>query len=477
MKNDRTEKQDKGRRSGATRHDAGRRRLRLFRDSRPAGRKVVAEFQPDAIEIGEKAPPRIARLTLYAVLALILAAIGWATISHVDIIVSARGKLITNTPNVVVQPLDASVIRTISVKVGDDVKAGQILATLDPTFSQADLDQLRTRVAGLDAAVARLEAQLNGKDYVPNNENDPEQVLQAKLFYQGKTYYEAQNRKFEAQIGSAVVNLKASQEEEALAVQRLATLRGIESMREGLMDKALGSKLTFLLSKDARLEVENNLARVRGNEADYQHRVETARAEQQVFTEEFRRKAYEELVETRAKRNAAKEDRKKAELRRDLIVLRAPVDAVVLEIANRTVGSVVKEAETVFVLVPRNVPLMAEVTVDGRDIGQIAVGQQVRLKLEAYPFQKYGAASGIVRVISQDSFVTDPKAEGPRRTESPYYRVLVDVTNAHMRNSTPHIHLMPGMAVTAELITGKRSVISYFLYPLMRGMDESIREP
>ena len=163
------------------------------------------------------------------------------------------------------------------------------------------------------------------------------------------------------------------------------------------MDKALGSKLTFLLSKDARLEVENNLARVRGNEADYQHRVETARAEQQVFTEEFRRKAYEELVETRAKRNAAKEDRKKAELRRDLIVLRAPVDAVVLEIANRTVGSVVKEAETVFVLVPRNVPLMAEVTVDGRDIGQIAVGQPVRLKLEAYPFQKYGAASGIVK--------------------------------------------------------------------------------
>jgi HlyD family secretion protein len=120
---------------------------------------------------------------------------------------------------------------------------------------------------------------------------------------------------------------------------------------------------------------------------------------------------------------------------------------------------------------------MAEVTVDGRDIGQIAVGQQVRLKLEAYPFQKYGAASGIVRVISQDSFVTDPKAEGPRRTESPYYRVLVDVTNAKMRNSAPRVHLIPGMAVTAELITGKRSVISYFLYPLMRGMDESIREP
>jgi hemolysin D len=243
------------------------------------------------------------------------------------------------------------------------------------------------------------------------------------------------------------------------------------------MDKEVGSRLNFLLSRDARLEVESNLSRIRGNQADYEHKVEKARADQQVFAEEFRKTAYQDLVETLAKRNSAAEDLKKVELRRQLIVLSAPADAVVLEIANRTVGSVVREAETLFVLVPRDVPLQAEVNVEGRDIGQTAVGQTVRIKFEAFPFQKYGTGSGVVRVISQDAFAPDPKAEGARRQTAPYYRVLVDISDVHLRLPAGQIHMIPGMAVTAEMKVGRRSVMSYFLYPLLRGLDESIREP
>jgi len=181
-------------------------------------------------------------------------------------------------------------------------------------------------------------------------------------------------------------------------------------------------------------------------------------------------------VETLPKRNSAAEELKKAELRRQLIVLQAPADAVVLEIANRTVGSVVREAETLFVLVPRDVPLQAEVNVEGRDIGQVSLGQPVRIKFEAFPFQKYGTATGEVRVISQDTFSPDPKAEGARRVPAPYYRVLVDLSDTHLRLPPERTQLIPGMAVTAELKVGKRTVISYFLYPLLRGLDEGIRE-
>jgi HlyD family secretion protein len=159
-----------------------------------------------------------------------------------------------------------------------------------------------------------------------------------------------------------------------------------------------------------------------------------------------------------------------------LIVLTAPADAVVLEVANRTVGSVVKEAETLFVLVPRNVPLQVEVNVEGRDIGQIAVGQSVRLKFEAFPFQKFGTGSGVVRVVSDDAFNPDSKSDAARRSPAPYYRVLVDVTDSKLRTPSEQVKLIPGMAVTAELKVGQRSVMSYFLYPLLRGLDESIRE-
>jgi hemolysin D len=453
-----------------------RRRRGLFR---PAARRprVITEFQSDAIEVEERAPPRFARLTLYCLLALIVVAVSWASVSQVDMIVTAQGKLITTRPNLVVQPLETSVIREIHVKAGDRVNRGDVLATLDPTFSQADIDQLRSRVAAFDASIDRLRAELDGADYVARDPTNADEVLQRSMFIQRKAAYHAQTQNYDAQIASAQANLKTAQDEEAVLVQRLDTMRSIEAMRSMLMDREVGSKLNFLLSRDARLDVESNLARVRGNIADYAHRVDKSRADQSVFAEEFRRNAYQELVETLPKRSSAAEELKKAELRRQLIMLQAPADAVVLEVANRTVGSVVREAETLFVLVPRDVPLQAEVNVEGRDVGQVALGQSVRIKFEAFPFQKYGTGTGEVRVISQDSFSPDPKAEGSRRTTSPYYRVLIDLSDMRLRLPPERVQLIPGMAVTAEMKVGRRSVISYFLYPLLRGLDESIREP
>jgi hemolysin D len=453
-----------------------RRRRSLFRAAPPRKPAVVAEFQSDAIEVEQRTPPRIARVTLYCVVALILAAVGWAAGSQVDMIVTAQGKLITTRPNLVVQPLETSVIREIHVRAGDVVNRGDVLATLDPTFSQADLDQLRTRVAAFEATIHRLMAELGGYEFVVTDPANPDDVLQSKMFLQRRTFHEAQVRNFDAQIASARANLKTGQDEEAVLVQRLETMRSIETMRGTLLAKEVGSKLNLLLSQDARLEVESNLSRVRGNQADYEHKVEKARADQQVFVEEFRKTAYQDLVETLAKRNSAAEDLKKVELRRQLIMLSAPADSIVLEIANRTVGSVVREAETLFVLVPRDVPLQAEINVEGKDIGQVAVGQPVRIKFEAFPFQKYGTGSGAVRVVSQDTFAPDTKGEGARRMPAPYYRVLVDVTDTKLRLKPERIQMIPGMAVTAELKVGRRSVISYFLYPLLRGLDESIRE-
>jgi HlyD family secretion protein len=462
--------------SGLARLRDSRRRKRDVSRALPARLPVVSEFQSDAMEIEQRKPPRLARITLYCVVALILAATLWATVSHVDMIVTAQGKLITTRPNMVVQPLETSVIREIHVRAGDVVNRGDVLATLDPTFSQADLDQLRDRVSALDAAINRLNAELSGQDYTATNPSDPDEILQDKLFKQRKSFNAAQLSNFDAQIASARANLETSKNEESVLVQRLETMNSIETMRSTLMDQKVGSRLNFLLSRDARLDVESNLSRTRGSQVDFAHRVEKVSADRQVFMEDFRKQASQELVETVAKRNSAAEDLKKAELRRKLIVLTAPADAIVLEIANRTVGSVAREAETMFVLVPRDVPLQVEVDVEGRDIGQVEIGQSVRIKYEAYPFQKFGTGSGAVRVVSHDAFAPDAKNEPTHRTQTPYYRVLIDVADTKLRRQPEHMQLLPGMAVTAELKVGQRRVISYFLYPLMRGLDESIRE-
>ncbi|MBR0988286.1 HlyD family type I secretion periplasmic adaptor subunit [Bradyrhizobium liaoningense] len=437
---------------------------------------MVAQFQSDAAEIEQLMPPRVGRITLYCVVALIAAAVTFACVSRVDMIVTAQGKLITTRPNLVVQPLETSVIREIRVKAGEAVNRGDVLAVLDPTFSQADLAQLRGRLAGLDASIGRLRAELDGTDYGVDETANADQALQRRVFLQRKAAYDLQIQNYDAQIASAEANLKTAQNEELVLAQRLDTMQSIEAMRNALMAKEVGSRLNFLLSRDARLEVESNLARVRGSIVDNTHRLDKAHADQKVFAAEFRRAAYQELVETLPKRDGTAEELKKAELRRQLIVLNAPADAVVLDIANRTVGSVVREAETLFVLVPRDETLRAEVNVEGRDIGQVAVGQAVRVKFDAFPFQKYGTATGEIGVISQDSFSPEVKAEGVRRSSAPYYRVLIDLRDTHLRLPSERAQLMPGMAVTAEMKVGQRTVISYFLYPLLRGLDESIRE-
>ena len=450
----------------------------------PAKRTVIGEFQSDAVEIEERPAPRVARLMVYAIAALIGAVATWASLSTVDKVVTAPGKLISTQPNLVVQSLETSVIRQIHVKVGDVVHRGQALATLDPTFSQADVEQLRTRLAALNAAANRLQAELGNRDFKASDPTNSDDVLQEKLFAQRKAFYVASLRNFDAQIASAQANLQTSRGEKEIMAQRLDNLRAIEDMRATLMNKELGSRLNFLLSRDARLEVENTLEHTRGNEVDLGHRVEKLSADRQSFIEDFRRTAFQELVDTLAKRNAAAEELKKAELRRHMVVLSAPVDSIVLEIAHRSIGSVVREAETLFVLVPSDALLEAEVNVDNKDIGLMAVGESVRVKFDAFPFQKYGTGSGVVRVISQDSFSSEANSEGARtnserasHSSQPFYRIRVALTDKHLRGPPDQFKLMPGMTVTAEMNVGSRSVISYFLYPLLRGLDESIREP
>lgn len=455
----------------------GARHAVMSRRRRNANAAVISAFQPDAVELDERRLPSASRLTLYFLAALIAAGVTWASLSHVDIIVSARGKLITAAPNLTVQPLETSVIRDVRVSVGDVVHEGEVLALLDPTFTQADFDQLQTRVAALDAAVNRLRAELGDSSVTLTSAAGPDEIIQKNLLVHRKAYYDAQLRNFGSQFAAALDGKKESKNEEALLLQRLDTLRSIEAMRGELMNKELGSRLNFLLARDARLEVESSLVRLHGSQADYGHRAQKAYAEMQAFVGDFHRTTEQELIDTLAKRDSAAEDLKKAALRKQLVVLKAPTDSIVLEIPTRAIGSVVRQAEPMFVLVRRNVPLRAEVRVDEKDVAKLNIGQLVRIKLDAYPFQKYGTLEGEVRVISRDSFVPEARTEIASQSPLSFYRVLVDLRDTQSAERSKEILAIPGMGVTAEMKVGNRSVISYFLYPLLRGLDESIREP
>jgi hemolysin D len=439
---------------------------------------AIAEFQRDAIELEARVPPRVARLTLYAVVAIIVAGVVWASVSSVDEIVAAPGKLITTQPNLIVQPLETSVIRSIDVTVGQTVRAGQRLAALDPTFTQSDVKQLHGKVAALDAQMSRIEAELAGKPYEPAADASSDALLQMRFYAQRKAAYDAQLRNFDDQIARAEANLAVSRTAEPLLVQRVDTQRQIEQMRQALLADQTGSRLNYLLAHDTGLDIQGALAKNRGEQIEMAHAIDKARSERQAFIEEFRRAALEDLVKARDTHEATAEELKKAELRRNMIMLTAPADAVVLDVAQRSIGSVVREAEPLFTLVPLDVPLEAEVTIASRDIGQLGADEPARIKLDAFPFQKHGTATGVVRTISQDAFASGNKDEKGVNPAAPMvYRARIRLTDTTLRSVPATFRLLPGMTVVAEIKVGRRSVLSYFMYPLLRGLDESLREP
>jgi hemolysin D len=440
---------------------------------------VAADFRPPAAAIEDRAPPPGAGVTLRLAAGVLASAVVWASVSRVDEIAVAPGKLVTTRPNLVIQPLERSVIRGIHVTIGDTVKAGEPLITLDTTFSDADVEQLKAKLAHFDALLVRLEAEAAERPMAIEPDAAGELQLQYRLHRQKKAAFEAKLADLDQQIARAEAGLATSLAEEDVNRKRLATLTEIEEMRTTLLDRQSGSRLNLLQSRDLRLDIESAIARAGGQRKEMTHGLAKARAEKQAFIEDSRRTTLEQLVEARDQRKTALEELRKAELRRNLVTLTAPADGVVLDIAQRSLGSVMKEAEPLVTLVPLDVPIEAEVSVDARDIGRVAAGQSVRVKLDAFPFQKHGTAEGTVRTISRDAFSPQQQERqaGGVRDGLPFYRVRVSLDAVRLRGLPGDLILLPGMTVSGEIRTGRRTVISYFLYPIMKGLDESLREP
>jgi HlyD family secretion protein len=417
-------------------------------------------------------PPLAARATLYAVLALCASAVLWAALAHVDRVVVGKGKLVTTAATIVVQPLETSVVRSIDARIGEFVAAGTKLATLDPTFSEADVGQLEERHRSLAAQIARLEAELANTRYAPGN--DAEGRLQSAIFETRRSNYAAKLDAFDQQVARAEAGIATKRADQRAIAARLAVARELESMRNVLHEKEIGSKINLLEARGNRLELERAMA-LAGNEAEELARdVAKTRADRESFTEEWRQKTAEELVTARRDDDTAVKQLEKARRRNAMVVLTAPADAIVLDVAQRSAGSVVREAEPLFTLVPADVPLEAEVMVDAKDIASVEAGAETRVKLDAYPFQKHGTLAGRLRTVSQDSF-SDKEKEVARGAA--FYRARVALDATTLRDVGPEFRLIPGMTVSAEIKAGERTVLSYFLYPLLRGLDESIREP
>ncbi|KQY08688.1 secretion protein HlyD [Massilia sp. Root133] len=434
------------------------------------------EFLPDADEIERRPLPPYARITVHALAAMLVCFLGWASIAEIDEVVKAQGRLTTPLSNIVVQPIETSIIRSIDVRIGQVVKKGERLATLDPTDADADQAQLRLKFDSLDTQVKRLEAELTGRGTpAETGKVSADTQLQDKLAGERRANFAAQMARLDENIAKTRASLDTNVRDQQVLGDRTRSLREVETMQERLVDQKFGAKVNLLDARNKRMEVERDYTLAKNQEPEIRRTLAGLEAEKRAFVNGWRQKIMEDLLNLTRERDATAEQIKKGTLRRDKVILTAPADAMVQDIAKLSQGSVAQAAEKMFTLVPLGTALDAEVQIDSLDVGHVKPGDVAHIKLDAFPFQKHGTLDAKVRTLSEDAFKRDT-ANAESGTDA-YYVSRIDLGGGKLKNMDPHARLLPGMTLTAEIVVGKRTVLSYLLWPLTKGLDEAIREP
>ena len=445
-------------------------------------------FLPAALSLQETpvhpAPRRIA----FVLMALFLNALAWAILGKIDIVAVAPGRIIVSDRTKVIQPLERSVVSRILVKDGDHVEAGQPLVELDPTSAQADkasLTQTRKAAQSEWLRARALQQMLSKQELVAHTH----QALDAKKALENDIptdWSPADKADTQAQLAAEWSDITARLARLSAEHQRrqaeAATVRAMIAKLEATLPIARQREQDFqalttqgFMSGHAnqdrrreRIELERDLATQQARYQEAQAALREAQHARSAYLAETRRSLSERQAQADLKRHQTGQELTKATQREQLATLTAPVAGTVQQLALHTEGGVVTEAQALMVIVPDNAQVSAEVTLENKDIGFVAPGQEVAIKLETFPFTRYGTVKATVDKVTQDA-VNDEKRGAIFPATLKLHQTAIDVDGKQIK-------LAPGMNVTAEIKTGKRRVIEYLLSPIQRAGSESLRE-
>jgi HlyD family secretion protein len=322
----------------------------------------------------------------------------------------------------------------------------------------------------LEAQIDRLRSEVDGRTF--GGRSNAHESLQGSLDLEKLAGQRARILRFDENISRLKSSITSNAVEITSLERRVQSLKEIEGMNEQLVEKQFQSRRALLESRDKRLEVERELVSARNRANEVQRELAGAEADKSAFIKETRQKALEELVNVQRERDSLAEQLVKADRRTRFIAIEAPVDSVVLEVAKRSKGSVIREAETFITLVPLDAPLEVEIRINAGEISSVSTGDVVRVKLDAFPFQKHGVLLGYLNKLSQDTVNPEDSVKGGVA----YYLGRVELGEVKLKNLDRPLRLMPGMSISAEIMVGRRSVLSYVLYPVLQVKDEAVNE-
>lgn len=439
------------------------------------------DFAPGLLSIQESPPSRLPRAILYTVAVLFLILLAWAVFGRLDIVASAEGRLVPQTYVKIVQPAEGGIVQEILVREGESVEAGQVLMRMDAKLAEADARTLRDEFDLKRLQLRRIDAELAERPMRGEAGDPPDMLAQVLQQYAAhrQAHLDALAQE-QANLSKTRHDLQAAQEVLRKLRETVPSYRRSADAYERLGREGFFSQLSVEEKQRDRIEKEQDL---RAQEATVASLMATQTASERKIAQivsAYRSGLQNERVETEAQYRKLREEREKIEHRTGLLALRAPQRGIIKDLATHTVGTVVSPGTVLMSLVPHDEPLQAEVQVKNEDVGFVHEGQSVKVKLAAYPFQKYGLIDGRVTYVGPDAAdQTAPAAKVNSAVEgaaSQRYKALVRLDTQYLETDGRRLRLTSGMQVVAEIHQGRRTVMEYLLSPVQKAWHEAGRE-
>lgn len=437
--------------------------------------RLQYEFLPAAEEIVETPAAPLGALVVWLVTLLLMVALAWSYFGRIDIVAVANGKISTEGSNKIIQPAISGVVTSINVHEGQRVKKGETLLALDRTTAEKDVATVSQSLsaARVERDILRRLAVGGNTDEIINNADLPDETkAMLRQFASSQTALSAARQQA---VNGTISNYQQQLQFNQQAKNQLETNAQNLKNRKAEIEKQLPNA-----NPVDKLRLQNELSNIdqRITSADStvlgqnqqllqsQSALTQAQNQSQTQTAETN-SAFNNQIITAEKRIIELENNLvKAKQILAQTTITAPVDGTVLSLTVKTIGGVVNAGQQLAQIVPEKVPLYVDAALDNQDIGFVKPGQRVVVKVATYPFQRYGYLEGTVENISPDSIQDDKKGL--------IYKAKIKL-NDDKSSKQNQLKLLPGMSVSAEIATGQRRIIEFFLDPLMTKADESLK--
>jgi len=403
-----------------------------------------------------------------------ISAIIFLSIFSIDTTVRASGKFLTTVPNIEVQATNSSVIKSLRVSRGASVLKGQVIAVLDGTVADSNLNANREKLSAVERKLLRIELEqelIKSGKKIFNNEVGLD-ALNFDILVKRVDQFNSKLLSLNTKIKKLSREISYSMDNVSVSKKQLNLKKRMEDVQKSLYEQKVASHFKYLSARDAALTAEKSFS-------DSLAKLDTMKSELKVAEankNEFYSKWVSSLGETQGKESEnliqLQEENVKLSREADDTEVRAPADGVVLDLPKLGFGSVVKEGDKIFTLVRSNVPLALEVDIDPKDINDVRIDADASIKLDALPFQEYGDIKGKLTYVSDDTY-----EESLSGDKGAFFRARVSVKGGELTKLPSDFKLTPGMTATADLLIGKRNLLSYLTRPITKGFSKAFSEP